>query len=249
MHVYKKFNALVLHRVIDGNPENFIDIRLTTLKNMLSNKEYNFVSIDDALNAKGSMKPCICLTFDDGFSSDCDLVLPELKKISAVATFFIVTDFLDTPNYLTTKQVKYLSDEGMQIGSHSKSHSNFLMLTPDERLEELDESKAVLEDIIGKKITSFSFPYGFFDDECSRAVFASGYSSCCTSSHGLTSKEGSMVNRNSINFKTSMKRIDKIFRARLGQRVTWYFEDRIKVILKRYFPNSYIILRNLGSRL
>ena len=249
MHASKKFNAIVLHRVIAGNPVDFIDIGLTTLKDMLSKKEYNFTSIEGLLNAKESMNPSICLTFDDGFSSDYNLVLPELKRISATATFFIVTDFLDTPNYLTKKQVKYLSDEGMEIGSHSKSHPNFLMLSPDKRLEELCKSKEILENIIGKPISTFSFPYGFFDDECSWTVFSAGYSICCTSQHGLSFKEGAMVRRNSINSQTSMKRIGKIFNAGFPQRVVWYLDDRVKVILKRYFPSIYIIIRNLVSKL
>jgi peptidoglycan/xylan/chitin deacetylase (PgdA/CDA1 family) len=243
------FNAIVLHRVIAGNPTDFIDIGLTTLRDMLGKKEYNFISIEGALKEKVSLKSSICLTFDDGFSSDYNLVLPELKKINATATFFIVTDFLDTPNYLTKKQVKYLSDEGMQIGSHSKSHPNFLMLAPDKRLEELNDSKEILEDIIGKPISTFAFPYGLFDNECSQAVFLAGYSICCTSEHGLSSKESSMVRRNSINAQTSMKRIDKIFNAGFRQRLVWYVEDRVKVILKRYFPSIYMIIRDFVSKL
>lgn len=249
MYASKNFNAIVLHRVVAGSPVDFIDIGLTTLRDMLSMKEYNFTSIEGLLNANVSLKPSICLTFDDGFSSDYNFVFPELEKVGATATFFIVTDFLDTPNYLTRKQVKYLSDEGMQIGSHSKSHPNFLMLSPDKRLEELCKSKEILEDIIGKPISTFSFPYGFFDDECSRAVFLAGYSIYCTSQHGLSFKEDTLVRRNSINSQTSIKRISKIFNAGFAQRVVWFFEDRVKIILKRYFPNIYIIIRNLVSKL
>ena len=245
----KNFNAIVLHRVVAGSPVDFIDIGLATLRDMLSMKEYNFTSIEGLLNAKVSVKPSICLTFDDGFSSDYNLVFPELKKTGATATFFIVTDFLDTPNYLTKKQVKYLSDGGMQIGSHSKSHPNFLMLSPDKRLEELRKSKEILEDIIGKPISTFSFPFGFFNDECSRAVSLAGYSICCTSEHGLSFKEGAMVRRNSINSQTSLKRIGKIFNAGFPQRVLWFFEDRVKIILKRYVPNIYIVIRHLVSKL
>ena len=134
MHIMRdsnKFNTIVLHRVIDGKALDFIDIDLKSLKSILSKSEFNFCSIDKAYADKIHERSNICLTFDDGFSSDYYLVLPELKKIDATATFFIVTDLLDTPGYLKTGQVKSLSESGMQIGSHSKSHPNFLKLNAD----------------------------------------------------------------------------------------------------------------------
>lgn len=244
-----KFNAIVLHRVIDGKAEEFIDIDLKNLQFILSNFNLNFVSIEKAYADKHHERPNICLTFDDGFSSDYNLVLPELKKIGATATFFIVTDLLDTPGYLETWQVKKMSESGMQIGSHSRSHPNFLKLSAEQMIKELRESKIVLEKIIGKEVTSFSFPFGFYNEESVQAVFSSGYSICCTSQHGLSSNLSFIVQRNSINAKTSIKRIKKILKSNYLQRLSWYFEDVIKVTLKRFVPKIYIILRNLFSRI
>jgi len=247
MRTSNKFNTIVLHRVIDGKALEFIDIDLKSLEFILSKFEFNFLSIEKAYADKHHERPNICLTFDDGFSSDYDLVLPELKKIDATATFFIVTDLLDTPGYLETEQVKSLSESGMQIGSHSKSHPNFLELNAGERMEELHDSKVILEKIIGKEVTTFSFPFGFYDNECAEAVFSAGYSICCTSKHGVSSNESFIVPRNSINANTSLNRIDKILRAAVIQRVLWYSEDVIKENLKQSFPRFYIALRNLIS--
>ena len=249
MRTSNKFNTIVLHRVIDGKALEFIDIDLKSLEFILSKFEFNFLSIEKAYADKHHERPNICLTFDDGFSSDYDLVLPELKKIDATATFFIVTDLLDTPGYLETEQVKSLSESGMQIGSHSKSHPNFLELNATERIEELRDSKVILEEIIGKEVTAFSLPFGFYDHECVEAVFSAGYSICCTSKHGISSKLDFVVPRNSINAKTSINRLDKILNANLTQRWSWYIEDIIKSILKRSFPQFYVTLRNLLSNL
>ncbi|MDC1238131.1 polysaccharide deacetylase family protein [Pseudomonadales bacterium] len=248
MRTSNKFNTIVLHRVIDGKALDFIDIDLKSLKFILSKSEFNFFSIEKAYADKHHERPNICLTFDDGFSSDYDLVLPELKKIDAAATFFIVTDLLDTPGYLETWQVKSLSESGMQIGSHSKSHPNFLELNAGERMEELHDSKVILEKIIGKEVTTFSFPFGFYDDDCAEAVFSAGYSICCTSKHGVSSNASFIVPRNSINAKTSIKRIEKTLHSGFLQRLSWRFEDIIKGTLKRSVPKIYIILRNLFSR-
>ena len=249
MNVLNEFNAIVLHRVIDGNVVDFIDIDLKSLKYILSKLEFNFLSIEKAYADKQHERPNICLTFDDGFSSDYDLVLPELKKIDATATFFIVTDLLDTPGYLNTEQVKSLSESGMQIGSHSATHPNFLSLSATERIKELRDSKVILEEIIGKEVTIFSFPFGFYDHECVQDVFSAGYSICCTSKHGISSKLDSVVRRNSVNANTSLNRLDKILNANLTQRWSWKIEDIIKSILKRSFPQFYLTLRNLFSNL
>ena len=243
-----KFNTIVLHRVIDGKALDFIDIDLKSLKSILSKSEFNFCSIDKAYADKIHERSNICLTFDDGFSSDYYLVLPELKKIDATATFFIVTDLLDTPGYLKTGQVKSLSESGMQIGSHSKSHPNFLKLNADERMEELRASKVILEKIIGKELTTFSFPFGFCDDACIKAVFDANYSICCTSEHGLSSISSSIVPRNSINAHISLSRIDKILRAGLTQQSLWKLEDIIKENMKKFLPRPYAIIRRFFSK-
>ena len=243
------YNAIVLHRVVEGQSKSFIDITTQTLRHILKESMAigELVLIDQAAADSQHNRRKIGLTFDDGFSSDHDLVLPELKRIKAVATFFIVTDWLETPGYLTKRQVRNLSDAGMQIGSHSKSHPNFLTISDQERLNELRQSKLVLENIIDKEISTFAFPFGFFDEACTKAVFDANYSICCTSAHGLSSSSSRIVSRNSINAHTSLNRIKKILRSGMIQRILWYFEDAIKRKMKQSFPRSYIVIRNLFS--
>ena len=65
MHPSKNFNAIVLHRVIDGNSVDFIDIDLNSLRFILSKSELNFLSIEKAFENKYQERPNICLTFDE----------------------------------------------------------------------------------------------------------------------------------------------------------------------------------------
>ena len=244
-----KFNSIVLHQVVEGQPNSFIDIKLKTFHHILESSSSigKLVSIDQALLESKNSGRSICLTFDDGFSSDHDLVLPELIKMNATATFFIVTDWIGKPGYLNEQQIRNLSNSGMQIGSHSKSHPNFLDITHMERLAELHESKLILENLIGKPVSTFSFPFGFCDATCKETVFNANYSICCTSEHGLSAGGNPIVPRNSINSHTSLHRIDKVLRAAFIQRVLWYFEDAIKVNLKRSFPQLYETLKTIMS--
>ena len=84
-------NSLVLHRIVKDKTYNFEDISLDVFNEILRNSRLNkyFLTIDDAFS-KNMNKDCICLTFDDGFKSDIEIVLPKLKKNNAAATFFIV---------------------------------------------------------------------------------------------------------------------------------------------------------------
>lgn len=61
-------------------------------------------------------------TFDDGGVSFLTLAAPILEKYGLRGTFFISTYYLDTPLFLTSKQLQELVERGHRIGSHSHTH-------------------------------------------------------------------------------------------------------------------------------
>ena len=246
-----RFNTIVLHQVKEDQAINFTDITLPKFRHILETAISigSVTTLDIALKCPKQNTQNICLTFDDGFASDYSLVFPLLQKMDAKATFFIVTDWLDKPGYLTSDQVLILSAAGMQIGSHSKSHPNFLSIDHETRVEELRSSKLVLEKLIEDKVTSFSFPYGFYDNECVDAVLRAGYTVCCTSRHGLATVADQTIPRNSINANTTDDRIEKILLAFWRQRLLWGMEDHVKSLLKKYASRQYAVIRKFLSKL
>jgi peptidoglycan/xylan/chitin deacetylase (PgdA/CDA1 family) len=67
--------------------------------------------------------------------------------------------------FLNHKEVKYLSEQKLiTIGSHSHSHYNFSRLEDKQAFNEFKVSKFILEKIIKKKITHFSYPYGDYEN-------------------------------------------------------------------------------------
>lgn len=109
------------------------------------------------------------LTFDDGYDSDCEYVLPLLEKYSAKATFFVFASMLNEPYYMTDKQLKQLSESKCAlIGNHSYGIHNM----PYEEIkklyaynanngkisEDFKKNKEALEKIINKKVTVLSYP-------------------------------------------------------------------------------------------
>ena len=132
--------------------------------------------------AKLPSKP-IMLTFDDTDLDQFTIAAPELKKYGYKAVYFIMTVSLGRPNYMTKEQVKQLSDAGNVIGSHTWDHHRFdrlshtsslkilgkngkITLKPtDDWVTQLDKPTAKLEEITGKKITYFAFPFGLWNKE------------------------------------------------------------------------------------
>ena len=73
------------------------------------------------------------LTFDDGKESAATFVDPLLKRYGFGATFYISEGlgFLDDKEcYLTWEQIKKLSDDGFEIGNHTRSHPNLVQCSP-----------------------------------------------------------------------------------------------------------------------
>jgi hypothetical protein len=105
---------------------------------------------------------------------------PELQKE------FLKTSFqkLLTQNrvsYLRPDQIKFLADNGFEIGSHSVTHS---ILTAEYMNEskinfELKQSKIYLEGITGKPVNSFCFPSGYYNSKAIELAKENGYTSVC----------------------------------------------------------------------
>lgn len=109
----------------------------------------------------------IMFTFDDTDMDQFTIAAPTLKKYGFKAVYFIMTvsigrkgKFVD---YMTKEQIKQLSDEGNVIGSHTYDHKNFKKYTGKDWEEQLDKPTKKLEEITGKKMTEFAYPFGLWN--------------------------------------------------------------------------------------
>lgn len=78
---------------------------------------------------------------------------------------------------LTWPQVRRLSDEGFEIGSHTLSHPHLARVDDARLRRELTESRAVLEAKLGRPVLRVSYPYGSVDARTPRAAAEAGYAS------------------------------------------------------------------------
>jgi peptidoglycan/xylan/chitin deacetylase (PgdA/CDA1 family) len=93
-----------------------------------------------------------------------------------------------THRIMNPDEIKTLScTSQFEIGSHSMCHDAFKSLSQLSLIHEIDESKKILELIIGKPVTSFCYPFGLKRDIKRRAiqcVMKSGYSCAFTNIPG-----------------------------------------------------------------
>ncbi len=140
---------------------------------MLADSGYHSILPDElyAYLNNGTPLPSkpIMFTFDDTDMDQFTIAAPTLKKYGFKAVYFIMTvsigrkgKFVD---YMTKEQIKALSDAGNIIGSHTYDHKNFKKYTGKDWEEQLDKPTKKLEEITGKKITEFAYPFGLWNAE------------------------------------------------------------------------------------
>jgi len=85
---------------------------------------------------------------------------------------------------LTEQEVVHLAaDELFEIGAHTVTHPVLSSLPLDAQFGELRDSRKHLEDLVGRPVTSCSYPYGgtgHYSADTARLVEGAGYSRGCT---------------------------------------------------------------------
>ena len=139
---------------------------------ILPDQLYNYL----AFGAKLPKKP-IMLTFDDTKLDQWTVAVPELKKYGFKAVFFIMTVSLGRPNYLSKDQVKQMSDAGHVIGSHTYDHQNVKKYQGQDWVTQIEKPTKTLQDVTGKGIKYFAYPFGLWNKEAIPELKKRGFSS------------------------------------------------------------------------
>ncbi|MDI1480919.1 polysaccharide deacetylase family protein [Polyangium sp. y55x31] len=118
----------------------------------------------------------VVLTFDDGHASNHRHALPRLLRRGLRAAFFVTSDFIGKrPGFCGWSELREMADLGMSIGSHGRTHRFLDDLPEDEARAELRDSKATIEDHVGRVVEQISFPGGRFRPRDVEAGILLGY--------------------------------------------------------------------------
>ena len=191
---YRRFRGrfpvtiLVHHLISDvphrlGMPTDILYREINFLK-----KHYRIVSLSEAVRILKSgvvKEPTIVLTFDDGYQENFITLRAVLEATGVPISMFVcsqlVTDqshFLhdDQPGMhsdfvsLNWDQVAYWHREGMEIGSHTRSHFDCGSSVSTTLDQEIAGSKKEIEEQLNTSVRFFAFPFGKPENICSQAI-------------------------------------------------------------------------------
>ncbi|MGH7780003.1 MAG: polysaccharide deacetylase family protein [Candidatus Binataceae bacterium] len=142
----------------------------------LVSRGYETIWPSDWLAAHKEGKPLprnpIVLTFDDGYAEMVEYALPVLRRHGLKAAVYVVTRRLGLTNtwdemngrqtmrLMTADQVRQLPGQGIELGSHSRTHSHLTSLSESQLADEIEGSKNDLQNLLGAEVLSFAYPYG-----------------------------------------------------------------------------------------
>ncbi len=154
----------------------------------LQENGYNPIRMDELAECLRGKTLCpakpIALTFDDGYDDAANIALPILQRSGFRATFYIVTNFVGKPGYMTWEQIELLRDSGMEIGSHTLNHRDLAVLSKEKAQEEITRSRQILEERLGVPVVSFCYPIGSYSPEVANLVQLAGYTNAVTTLRG-----------------------------------------------------------------
>jgi peptidoglycan/xylan/chitin deacetylase (PgdA/CDA1 family) len=123
------------------------------------------------------------ITFDDAFDNYVEEALPELRKRGMPSTMFVISGALGkgfgpdgrAEKVMSVEQLRALPEDLVSIGSHTVSHPFMPEIGLEMARSELVNSKLALEGLLGREITTFSFPFGGFSNELVEICREAGY--------------------------------------------------------------------------
>ena len=148
---------------------------------MLADSGYHTILPDQLYDylvyGKKLPKKPIMLTFDDTKLDQYTAAIPEMNKYGFKGVFFIMTVSIGKANYMSKAQIKELSDAGHVIGSHTYDHQNVKKYQGDDWLTQIEKPTKTLQEITGKKIKYFAYPFGLWNKEAIPELKKRGFTS------------------------------------------------------------------------
>jgi peptidoglycan/xylan/chitin deacetylase (PgdA/CDA1 family) len=129
----------------------------------------------------------VALTIDDGYAHLIDPLLELAEKFDFRPAVFVPTAYIGRKNswdytsifssqrHVDRNEIRSLAHAGIEFGSHGHTHRPLTGLGDGDLAMELQISRSILEDTVGRAVDSISYPFGRFDGRVIRAVAEAGY--------------------------------------------------------------------------
>lgn len=199
--VNKNIKVLMYHRVLWEKPEEEVKwhyVTATEFENhmkWLDRFGYTTITFTDYLLYQlGDLslpKKPIIITFDDGYHDTFENAIPIMLKYNMRGVIFVMGNRSmrranwDDPEIendcllMNDDQIRMAESFGFEIGAHSMNHLDLISINDEDLGHEIMWSKFQIEQILGKPIYSFAYPYGRVDERVQMAALEAGFRFAC----------------------------------------------------------------------
>ncbi|HZM19210.1 MAG TPA: polysaccharide deacetylase family protein [Gaiellaceae bacterium] len=134
----------------------------------------------------------IMITFDDGYRDVFYKATPVLTKLGMQGTAYVISNRVVNGDrtFLSPGLLRALEHRGVEIGSHSVSHSDLTQLSDRELLAELMGSRRSLERWLRHPVQWLAYPFGAYDGRVERLARRAGYVLAVTTEEGTLQSAG-----------------------------------------------------------
>jgi peptidoglycan/xylan/chitin deacetylase (PgdA/CDA1 family) len=197
----KNVNILLYHQIGDiPNSETNLNCFCSTQEfyrqmDFLKNSEFTVISLKDAIDiifkSNHIDRNYVVLTFDDGCEKFYDITFPVLDKFSFPSTIYPLAGYLgkqaiingyeySSLKILSKSMLFELNKIGVEIGAHTMNHVKLSQIDYAKAFDEVNSSMDTLEQVIGSKVNSFSFPHGDYTNDVIDIVSKVGFTNALT---------------------------------------------------------------------
>lgn len=232
-NLYKRFSyesghrILLYHSIGSKLPYDTYGISISSAlfeRHMALLRAMPEVQIGSLEEASDNDESCrIAVTFDDGYRDNLYVAAPIMMKYGMPFTVFVTVSYIQSgdPVYMSSKELRELAFyDGVTIGSHGMTHAHLAECDDKTLKKELCESRSYLEDIIGKPVTSVSYPHGSVNRRVRDAAMEAGYKIGGCSLFGVNElgRDPLLLRRTEVLASDT----EKIFRKKLSGAWDWY---------------------------
>lgn len=199
----REIPVLLFHQIGKGR-ENYLFTwkRFVWLTAYLKRHHFNVLTLDQFLAVKDKHRPAparpVLITFDDGERSIYSKAWPLLKANNLPFVLFANPGFIGKKIYmkvsnrgyymapepgtvplqmLSWAELKEMVRGGASIQSHSLRHRELCRMAPQKLIQDLEQSKQLLEEHLGTVVKSVSYPWGESTPALQALVKSQGYTS------------------------------------------------------------------------
>ena len=193
--------VLAYHAVADVAPEHDPDHlvqppdKFEWQLRTLARRGYEFTTATEfarRLRAGAPLDGLCAVTFDDGTNDNLTVLPGLLGPLGIPATVFACPGLLGEPDpyiapesglrLMTADELRELAGLGVEIGAHTNRHVDLGEASGEEAYEEMRSCKEALEDLLGKPVETFAYPFCRYSAACPAAADRAGYLAAYTCS-------------------------------------------------------------------